>query len=119
MSDPANDPYIPPAPTTPGPSTPVPVSSFAPGRECENCGSTNTGADTALRSRPSVIAFVLFGWLFLLIRTAFKPKTETCRDCGSSVSFRTPGNNIAMALLIIIVVVTAISVLAEMNKTAL
>lgn len=127
MSDPEIDPYVPPSAApqeripvaaSPAPSAAAPTQGLPRGLPCEKCGSDNTGTETALRMRPSVIAFVLLGWLFLLVRTAFKPKTETCRDCGSTTSFRTPGNNLALAILIMIVLLVGISLLAEMDTLA-
>ncbi|RYD20776.1 MAG: hypothetical protein EOP88_13800 [Verrucomicrobiaceae bacterium] len=123
MPDPETNPYMPPSSgpsegsVADGPAVRVPGSlpDTPQGRPCEKCGSTNTGAETALRSRPSVIAFLLFSWLLFLIRAAFIPRTDTCRDCGAQARYRTPGNNLAMAALILLVLMIALSWVAEMD----
>lgn len=124
MQDAEIDPYVPPSSgATPEavadrPSTPAPAGELtdAPsGLPCAKCGSRNTAPETALRARPSIIAFLLFSWLLFLIRAAFIPRTDTCRDCGAQARYRTPGNNLALAALILLVLLIALSWLAEMD----
>ena len=82
------------------------------GQPCPECGSTSTGADS-LHIRPSILATLLFGWIFLLIRTAFGKKTVSCQDCGASWSFRSVGNNLALAALLFIVLALALGYFAD------
>lgn len=124
MPNAETDPYAPPfseatqEAASDGPVTLVPgglLPEAPPGMPCVKCGSTNTGRENALRTRPSVVAFLLFGWPFFLIRAAFIPRTDTCRDCGAQARYRTPGNNLAMAMLILLVLLIALTCLAEMD----
>lgn len=79
------------------------------GRPCRSCGGTNTGTNNSLRPKPGILAIILFGWVAILIRTAFSGKTEACRDCGSTHTYRTAANQIAAVILIFLVslIVTA------------
>jgi uncharacterized protein (DUF983 family) len=79
------------------------------GRPCSDCGSANTGTNTSLAPRPGVISIILFGWIAILIRTAFGKKTEACRDCGATHHYRTPANRIALVLLLIMVLLLALA----------
>jgi hypothetical protein len=77
------------------------------GKPCSDCGSTNTGSDSRLSHRPGILWIILFGWIAILLRTAFGRKTEACRDCGATQSHRTIRNHIAMVILAIIIVLFA------------
>lgn len=101
---PSMDPYVSspsavsPPPPSPGLSGP---SQGKPGRPCLSCGSTNTGDEAAFRHRPSLIGVIFFGWLFLLVRTAFSKHTEVCRDCGAVRRYKSVGSCLALLLLIV------------------
>lgn len=106
------NPYQPPS--TPAPeqkkdAPPAPETDISVARRCEKCGSTNVSGDEALRSKPSVLAFLLFGWVFLLIRTAFSKRREQCYDCGALRIYKTTGSKLAMAFLLLLVFLFAIS----------
>ena len=113
------NPYLPP--TTPAPETkaaaaPVARTDLAVTRRCEKCGSTNTSGEQALRSKPSILAFLLFGWVFLLIRTAFSKRREHCHDCGAVRVYKTTGSKFAMVFLLVLVFLLAISYLASLQS---
>lgn len=106
------DPYKPPS-TCPG--DPVAASSSPlgrPGRPCESCGSPNTANEVALRQKPGIVTAMLFGWVFLLIRSAFSKVTETCHDCGAIRRYRTTGSQLAMVILLLIAVLIALGLVA-------
>lgn len=107
------DPYKPPS-TSPG--DPVAARS-APlgkrGRPCASCGSPNTADEVALRQKPGILTVILFGWVFLLIRSAFSKATETCHDCGAIRRYKTTGSWLAMAFLLLIAALFALSFFVE------
>jgi hypothetical protein len=76
----------------------------ARGGRCLECGSANTGRDELSRRKPSVLYFILFGWLSLLIHGAFAMRTDRCRDCGAVHRYKTAGSWLALAVLILLVV---------------
>ena len=79
------------------------------GRLCEKCGSTNTSSDDALRTKPSIVAVIFFGWLFLLIRSAFSKRREQCYDCGALRIYKTTGSKLSMVFLLLLVLIFAIT----------
>ena len=72
-------------------------------RTCPSCGSVNLRHDDPFRPKPNLLAIILFGWVGILIRTAFSHKTESCRDCGEVRQYRTAANHIALVILVILV----------------
>ena len=72
------------------------------GSPCLACGSTNTSTDDFLRLRPNLLYVIFFGWLFLLVRTAFAMQTCYCKDCGAEIRYKSMGSRMAMALLIVL-----------------
>ena len=72
------------------------------GLPCKECGSTNTTTDSVLRSKPSVIAMIFFGWLFLLIRGAFAMRTSCCRECGKTRRYKSLGSWIALWIVLLL-----------------
>ena len=72
------------------------------GLPCKECGSTNTTTDSVLRSKPSVIAVIFFGWLFLLIRGAFAMRTSCCRECGKTRRYKSLGSWIALWIVLLL-----------------
>jgi uncharacterized protein (DUF983 family) len=113
------NPYLPPS-TPPSPPTgnrsDDAIADVKAGRRCEKCGSTNTSAEEALRGKPSVLAFLLFGWIFLLIRTAFSKQREYCHDCGAIRAYKTMGSKVAMVFLLLVAFVFAITYLASLQS---
>ena len=97
----STDPYTPPKITPDGESHLPRVT----GRPCPSCGSRNTGREELLHRKPGVLWFMLFGWLFLLLRTAFIRRADSCRDCGDTFRYRTVGSWVALALLALWVLV--------------
>ncbi|RYD61847.1 MAG: hypothetical protein EOP83_16085, partial [Verrucomicrobiaceae bacterium] len=86
------NPYAPPSTPSPPPTEDRgsdSVTDVKASRRCEKCGSTNTSGEEALRSKPSILAFILFGWIFLLIRSAFSKQREYCHDCGEVRIYKT------------------------------
>ena len=113
------NPYLPPS-TPPSPPTgdrsDASVTDVKVGRRCEKCGSTNTSGDDALRTKPSIVAVIFFGWMFLLIRSAFSKRREQCYDCGAVRIYKTTGSRLAMAFLLLLVFVFAISYLESLQS---
>lgn len=113
------NPYQPPS-TPPSPPTvdrsDDSVAEVKEGKRCEKCGSTNTSGDHALRSKPSILAFLLFGWVFLLIRSAFSKQREYCHDCGAVRVYKTIGSTFALLILLLLVFLFAISYLANLHS---
>lgn len=58
--------------------------------------------DGVLRSRPSILFVLFFGWPFLLIRGAFTRRAFHCRECGEVSRYRSAGSWVAMVFLIIL-----------------
>ena len=83
------------------------------GRPCPACGSQNTSRDSVLRSRPSILFVIFFGWAFLLIRGAFATRVSQCRDCGESNRYKSAGSWLAMACLITLVLLIALAIIAS------
>jgi hypothetical protein len=81
------------------------------GRRCEACGSANTAAEQALRSKPSILGVIFFGWMFLLIRTAFSRCNELCHDCGAIRRYRSTGSKLALVFLVLVVFLIVIACL--------
>jgi hypothetical protein len=115
------NPYQPPSTTEPeqrkdGASAPEIIPDRTLGRRCEKCGSTNISGDDALRTKPSIVAVIFFGWMFLLIRSAFSKRREQCHDCGTVRIYKTTGSKLAMAFLLLLVFVFAISYLESLQS---
>ena len=70
------------------------------GEPCRECESTNTTEDSVLKSKPSILTIILFGWPFLLIRGALAMRTVVCRDCGSSYRYKSLGSWIVLCLVL-------------------
>jgi hypothetical protein len=112
------NPYLPPS-TTPSPPagdrSDDSVTDVKAGRRCEKCGGTNTSGEGALRSKPSILAFLLFGWVFLLIRSAFSKQREYCHDCGAVRVYKTTGSKFALVFLLLLAFLFAISYFANLH----
>jgi hypothetical protein len=89
---------------------------LALGRPCSACGSQNTTKDSILRSRPSILFVLLFGWLFLLIRGAFAMRTSQCRDCGEVSRYKSAGSWVAMGILIILSLLVVLAIFDGNNQ---
>jgi hypothetical protein len=87
--------------------------TIAAGRNCSSCGSSNTTRDRFARTRPSIIAFLLFGWVFLLIKGAFAMRADLCRDCGELNRYKSIGSWIAMAVLVLLVLLVIVGMVVE------
>jgi hypothetical protein len=106
------NPYQPPS----SDASKEPLENFWPGKRglpCKECGSLNTGVEQALRTKPSIIVVLFFGWIFILLRTALSNRTETCRDCGGQWRYRSNGNNLALAALIALLFLITLAVFAD------
>lgn len=106
------DPYKPPQTSAGDPVRANPAAFERRGRPCAECGSPNTGDEVALRQKPGIVKVMLFGWVFLLVRAAFSRRTETCHDCGAVRLFKTPGSWLAMAFLVLVAALFALSYFA-------
>lgn len=82
------------------------------GKQCASCGSTNTAENTVLRARPSIIFFLFFGWLYLLIRGAFAMRNAECKDCGFVTRYKSHGSYLALSLLILVVILLLLAFVA-------
>lgn len=83
------------------------------GPACKSCGSRNTTRDSVLRKKPSVLAVIFFGWVFLLIRGAFAMRTSTCLDCGERHRYKSVGSWIALSLVLGFVVLIAAAIILD------
>ena len=79
------------------------------------CGGTNTHPETALKTKPSIIAVIFFGWLFLLIRAAFAKRTELCHDCGTTWRYKTAGSWLALTALLLLALLLTLGLLVDGN----
>lgn len=105
------NPYQTPGDPTANNPHPVPAADdvFRPsGRPCPHCGSTSTGKDTISHSSPSILFVIFFGWIFLLIRTAFSKQTDRCRDCGETNAYKSTSSKVALVVLIVLVTLIAL-----------
>lgn len=73
---------------------------------CPNCGGSNLQIQRAFRSRPSLIGWLLFHWLYFIIGAAFRKEKKVCLDCGELYRFRTTGSNIAALILVCLVILS-------------
>lgn len=83
------------------------------GPPCRECGSSNTTTDSVLRSKPSVIAVIFFGWMFLLIRGAIAMRTSTCRECGASLRYKSAGSWVALGILVLLCALIGAGIMSE------
>ena len=90
------------------------ITHVKPRRRCEKCGSTNTSGEEALRSKPSILAVIFFGWVFLLIRSAFSKCREHCHDCGAVRVYKTTASMFAMVFLLLLVFLSVIGYFASL-----
>jgi hypothetical protein len=97
-------------------NTPASEGRISVARRCQKCGSTNISGDDALRTKPSILAVIFFGWVFLLIRSAFSKRREHCHDCGAVRLYKTTGSMFAMVFLLLLVFLFAISYLASLQS---
>lgn len=56
---------------------------------------------------------LFFGWPFLLIRGAFSRAQAHCIDCKQGFRYKTVGSWVALAVLIAIILLVALSIYAE------
>ena len=92
-------------------SDPIPLPDR--GAPCLECGSANTGYHQALRPKPNILAIILFGWIAVLVRTAFSKKMQACRDCGATQGKRTVANHIALIILALLISLLALAYLQD------
>ena len=83
---------------------------------CPECGSTNIASDSVLRSHPSILAVILFGRIFLLVRAVFVKKSAVCRDCGAIHRYKSGGSVVAMVLLILLVSLSVLTVCGDLPE---
>jgi hypothetical protein len=73
------------------------------GPPCPACRSANTSRDSVLRSSPSILAVILFGWVFMLARGAFAMRSSRCRDCGELNRYKSIGSWVALVCFVTLV----------------
>ena len=83
------------------------------GRRCPSCESAKTSRDSILRSQSSVLAVILFGWIFFLTRAAFARRTSVCGDCGKVNRYKSVGSWIALVFLALLVALVAMAFSAK------
>lgn len=83
------------------------------GPPCPSCGSTNTTSDSVLRSRPNLLAVMLFGWIFMLARGAFAMRNSLCMDCGETHRYKSLGSWIALLIFLGIIGLVVAGVLID------
>lgn len=66
------------------------LSNHGSRRKCASCGGFDTkdGSTILSGSRPSVIKFILFGWVYLLARPVFVKKELYCNGCGENSRYQ-------------------------------
>lgn len=83
------------------------------GRPCPSCESARTSRDSILRSQSSILAVILFGWIFFLARAAFARRTSVCGDCGKVDRYKSVGSWIALVFLALLVALVAMAFSAK------
>lgn len=83
------------------------------GGPCPACGGTNTRKDDPLRPRPGILSVILFGWIAILVRTAFSSQTQSCRDCGASRQTRSTANLVAFVILLFLTACLVVAVFSD------
>ena len=84
------------------------------GPRCPKCGSKNTTRDAVLRSSPSVLAVIFFGWIFLLIRGALAMRRSICLDCNTPNKYKSIGSWFALCILVLLAALVALAVFGEL-----
>lgn len=104
------DPYTPPQ-GGPAPLFPTDDDGRS-GKPCPECGSRNTSEKRSLRKKPSILGFLLFGWLLILFHTAFTRKSMGCLACGHGFHYRSVGNYLSMGILSLITLLILVDLYA-------
>ncbi len=73
------------------------------GPPCPKCKGTATCSSDLSRRGPSMFYTFLIGWLYMLPRLAFVPRSWICRECGEHFRKRTRGSYVALIVLILLV----------------
>ena len=82
-------------------------------RCCPECKSVSFTRDETLRERPSILAFLLFGWISLLYSHAFTKRDFKCSACGHRFKLRSAGSLLCMVILAVLVLGIALALFTE------
>ena len=96
------DPYTPPKESSDS-SESAYEGHILTGPPCPECGSLNTSIDSVLRSRPNILAVIMFGWFFLVVRGAFSTRKSVCLECGSIHRYKSAGSWVALVMVVIMI----------------
>ncbi len=88
------------SPTTVSGKSKVELGSVQRGPICPFCGSYKTSVDSVLKTSPSIIAVMLFGWNYMLMRGAFAKRSSMCHECGEINRYKSVGSKIAMVAFV-------------------
>jgi len=66
------------------------------------CKGINTCGPDLSRAGPSLVYTLLIGWLYMLPRLAFIPRSWICGECGEHFRKRTRGSYVALIVLILL-----------------
>ena len=105
------NPYQSPEPAKLDKQTGTLKSTLELGPPCPSCGSVNTSKDSVLRSSPSILAVIFFGWIFMLARGAFAMRSSTCRDCGEMNRYKSGGSWAALVVFVSLILLIVGSIL--------
>ena len=98
------DPYTPPKEAEKEPEKEIPEFTYAEDIiRCDSCRSKNTKILEPLYNRPSILKFLIFGWLYLLWRGAIRGKTLVCNDCGARRNFKSITSWVAIVLFVLLI----------------
>ena len=75
------------------------------GISCSECGSKNTSGKNFLSKGPSIIWFLLIGWLYLVFRTAIIKTDYICNDCDFEGKYRSNASWGALGLIAAIITI--------------
>lgn len=90
---------------------PQTVTEPESGKRCPHCGGRETHLSGFARKRMNPLLFLFFGWIAILVSSAFSKATLICRGCDGRSPYRTIGSWISIGILGIIAILIAVGLL--------
>lgn len=69
--------------------------------------------DNLMRTSPSIVLVMFFGWLPLLVRGAFSKRSYRCLDCGATTCYKTAGSWAALCVLCVLVLCVVLGIVLD------
>ena len=82
-------------------------------RCCPACKSVAFTRDDTLRERPSILGFLLFGWVSLLFSHAFRKQDVKCSACEHRFQVRSTGSILCLVILVILLAGIVVGVVSQ------